>query len=123
MVRETKRSPDGEVESYPLSPMQQGMLFHCLRGDEPGVDVEQVICELHEEIDAGKFNQAWREVVDRHETLRTAFRWQDGGEPLQVVYRASRVRLPLHHADFGSATEARHSRPSAIPSCSVRTTW
>lgn len=107
MVRETKLTPEGGVDSYPLSPMQQGMLFHRLQGDAPGIDVEQVIGELRERIRAARFEQAWREVVDRHPALRTGFVWENGEEPRQVVYPPSRVRLDFYHAEFGSEQEAR----------------
>ena len=107
MVREVKLSPEGGVDSYPLSPMQQGMLFHRLQGGAPGVDVEQVICEVRERIRAARFEQAWREVVERHTALRTGFHWEDGQEPRQVVYAPSRVRLDFYHAEFGSEREAR----------------
>ena len=106
MVRQTKLSPSGEVDAYPLSPMQQGMLFHRLAGESRGVDVEQVICELHETIDVEKFEKAWREVIARHPALRTGFEWNDAGEPRQVVYPGE-VRLALRHAEFVSETEAR----------------
>src|SRR5262245_41351461 len=107
MVRETKPTSCGGVESYPLSPMQQGMLFHRLQGGAPGVDVEQVICELHEKIRAARFEQAWREVIERHPALRTGFQWSADGEARQTVVPASRIRLDFHHAEFGSEHEAR----------------
>src|SRR2546423_15598869 len=65
MVRELRFTSERGVDSYPLSPMQQGMLFHCLQGSSPGIDVEQVICELHEEINAARLEQAWRELIER----------------------------------------------------------
>lgn len=39
-------------DSYPLSPMQQGMLFSTLLDPGSGVDIEQLLCELHEALDA-----------------------------------------------------------------------
>ena len=42
-------------DSYPLSAMQQGMLFHNLSSRETGVDVEQIFCALRENLDAGAF--------------------------------------------------------------------
>ena len=107
MVRETKLSPEGGVDSYPLSPMQQGMLFHRLQGGAPGVDVEQVICELREEIHAARFEQAWREVIDRHTALRTGIHWDDGRDPRQVVYAPSRVQLDFYHAEFANEQQGR----------------
>src|SRR5690349_23203362 len=108
MVQNVSMSPEGGADSYALSPLQQGMLFHRLEASAPGVDLEQCICELREEIDAARFEQAWREVVARHAILRTGFVWDNGNAPRQVVYPASRVRLNVHHAEFGSESEARH---------------
>jgi len=34
--------PELSAGTYPLSPMQQGMLFHNLSARKPGVDVEQI---------------------------------------------------------------------------------
>ncbi len=107
MVRETKLSPEGEVDSYPLSPMQQGMLFHRLQGSAAGVDVEQVICELREPLQAARFEEAWREVIERHTALRTGFEGENGEEPRQVVFPMARVRLDFFHVEFSNEIEAR----------------
>jgi hypothetical protein len=40
--------PDELKSPYPLSPMQQGMLFHRLFSWSSGVDVEQIVCTLEE---------------------------------------------------------------------------
>jgi len=72
--------------TYPLSPMQQGMLFHNLSASEPGVDVEQIFCTLHEAMDAGAFERAWRRVIERHAMLRTSFHWRGHSEPRQTVH-------------------------------------
>ena len=41
-------SPTHLEDTYPLSPMQQGMLFHALYVAQPGVDVEQMVCAFRE---------------------------------------------------------------------------
>jgi amino acid adenylation domain-containing protein len=86
--------------------MQQGMLYHAAQG-AVGVDLQQVTCELEEEIDPALFEQAWRETIERHAVLRTGFEWRDGAEPRQVVQPMSRVRLAFHYAEFGDEREAR----------------
>ena len=40
---------DSVVDSYRLTPMQEGMLFQSLRADYAGVDVEQIVCRLRED--------------------------------------------------------------------------
>nr|WP_318781268.1 non-ribosomal peptide synthetase [Amazonocrinis nigriterrae] len=81
---------------YPLSPMQQGMLFHNLYAPESGVYFEQLSCTLRGNLDVSAFEQAWQQVVARHSSLRTAFVWEAISQPLQVVYRQVKVTLETH---------------------------
>ena len=76
---------------YPLSPMQQGMLFHTLRDHATGVYVEQLRFMM-DGLDAPVFADAWREVMGRHPVLRTAVVGARSAEPLQVV--DGQVRVP-----------------------------
>ncbi|MFN6563916.1 MAG: amino acid adenylation domain-containing protein [Nostoc sp. ChiSLP01] len=81
---------------YPLSPMQQGMLFHNLYAPESGVYFEQLSCTLRGNLDVSAFEQAWQQVIARYSTLRTAFVWEAINQPLQVVYRQVKVTLEFH---------------------------
>ncbi|MEP7126484.1 MAG: condensation domain-containing protein, partial [Byssovorax sp.] len=96
-------------DSYALSPMQQGMLFHALYVAEPGVDVEQMVCAFREDLDVPAFERAWRRVVAEHAALRTAFRWQDVDEPRQEVWSAVDVTI-RHHDLRGEPREAVDAR-------------
>lgn len=78
---------------YPLSPMQQGMLFHSLYAPETEVYSEQLSCKLSGQINLSAFRRAWEEVLNRHDILRTAFVWEDLDEPLQVVHQ--KLNLPF----------------------------
>jgi amino acid adenylation domain-containing protein len=84
-------------DTYPLSPLQEGLLFHSLYAPEAGVYVTQVTCTL-ENLDVSALEQAWQRVVDRHPILRTAFIWKNLERPLQVVGR--QVRVPLEGQDW-----------------------
>ena len=58
------------VDSYELSPMQQGPLFHALSAHGTGVDIEQVVVRLGEPLDVTTLEQALRDVMQRHPILR-----------------------------------------------------
>jgi natural product biosynthesis luciferase-like monooxygenase protein len=95
-----------EVE-YPLAPIQHGLLFHHLSKTVPGVDLEQIVCGLHEDLDPLAFGRAWEDVVGHHAVLRTSFRWEDVEEPLQTVHREAPLPLELH--------DWRDVSPEALP--------
>ena len=76
---------------YPLSPVQQGMLFHSLYNPESGDYIEQMSCLLEGELDIPAFELAWQAIVRRTPALRTAFIWQDMDDPRQVVHRDAKV--------------------------------
>ncbi|HEV2864154.1 MAG TPA: amino acid adenylation domain-containing protein, partial [Pyrinomonadaceae bacterium] len=83
-----------EVESvYPLSPMQEGMLFHTLYAPESGVYLVQTVYPMRGRLDASAFGRAWQAVVNRHAALRTSFVWEDLKKPVQVVERKVKVNL------------------------------
>ncbi|AVJ22391.1 non-ribosomal peptide synthetase [Pseudomonas sp. MYb193] len=88
-----------EVEDlYPLSPMQQGMLFQSLYGEGSGDYINQMRIDV-QGLDVARFHQAWQVAVQRHEILRSGFVWQaELEQPLQVVYK--RVRLPFMALDW-----------------------
>jgi amino acid adenylation domain-containing protein/non-ribosomal peptide synthase protein (TIGR01720 family) len=85
-------------DEYPLSPLQQGMLFHNLDTTQRGVDLVQVRCTLSEPLDVPQFLAAWDTVGARYDILRTSFRWEGRLEPVQTVHRA--VTLPARVADW-----------------------
>lgn len=85
-------------DAYPLSPMQQGMLFHSVSGPASDVYVQQLSCRLRGAIEVERFEHAWEELFRRHAVLRTAFAWHGLPEPLQVV--GERVRVPLEVLDW-----------------------
>ncbi len=80
--------------------MQQGMLFHSLYASDSGVEIEQMIYTLHEDLQVEAFMLAWQRVVDRHAILRTGFRWEGVDEPIQQVHRA--VSLEWRREDWRS---------------------
>jgi amino acid adenylation domain-containing protein len=96
----------GNVENiYPLSPMQEGMLFHTLYAPESGAYLRQLSWPIESALDLEALHRAWSEVVARHPILRTAFLWEGRDRPLQVVRRQVRLHLERHDWRGLSATE------------------
>ncbi|MEM8780321.1 MAG: condensation domain-containing protein, partial [Cyanobacteria bacterium P01_G01_bin.49] len=72
---------------YPLSPMQQGMLFHSLLAPGSGAYIVQTTYEIRGNLSLIAFEKAWQQLIARHPILRTAFVWENLEKPLQVVGR------------------------------------
>lgn len=70
---------------YPLSPMQEGMLFHSLVEDRTGAYFEQYCCTYQGSFDVAVFQKAWAQVIERHPVLRTLVMWEREDKALQVV--------------------------------------
>ena len=83
---------------YPLSPMQQGMLFHALITPDAGAYIPQICLTLEGFLDHLQFKQAWEKVLIRHPVLRTAFNWEKRDKPFQIVYQ--QVTLPWLEHDW-----------------------
>ncbi|KAF9901624.1 hypothetical protein EC991_005847, partial [Linnemannia zychae] len=74
---------------YPLSPLQDGILFHHLlatKGD-PYLLTSTMAFESRELLD--RYLDAFQKVVDRHDILRTAILWEGLSTPAQVVCRSA----------------------------------
>src|SRR3954471_9093035 len=83
----------------PLSPLQEGLLFHALY-DEHGTDVytAQLVFDLSGTVDVERLRWAAATVLRRHAALRASFRHRKTGEPVQVIHRE--VGLPWAEVDL-----------------------
>ncbi|MCM2578009.1 non-ribosomal peptide synthetase [Streptomyces meridianus] len=83
------------ADILPLTPMQQGMLFHSLL--EPGSlsYFEQVMFVLDGVTDVDALARAWQQVADRTPVLRTSFAWEELDRPVQLVHREARFGVEI----------------------------
>ncbi|HVZ39802.1 MAG TPA: amino acid adenylation domain-containing protein [Candidatus Kapabacteria bacterium] len=88
---------------YPLTPMQEGILFHSLEMPEYEIYTVQLCCALRD-LDLERWKQAWQLVIGRHAPLRTAFAWKSQRQPLQVIGR--RTAMPWEYHDWRALPEA-----------------
>ncbi|MEY4509248.1 MAG: hypothetical protein RLZZ450_1370 [Pseudomonadota bacterium] len=120
LARLSARRRDIE-DVYPLTPLQQGMLFQSLFAPAQQTYVSQLDLTVHD-LEVSRFVAAFEAALARHPVLRTAFVWQEGAEPLQVVQRA--VRLPVEQRELAgqgreadrllALCEAEHARGFAL---------
>jgi amino acid adenylation domain-containing protein/non-ribosomal peptide synthase protein (TIGR01720 family) len=99
---------------YPLSPMQQGMLFHTLYEPEVGAYISQLRLDI-QGLDPQRFAKAWQAAMDRHDILRSSFHWQGLDSAHQVIAR--QVTLPLEvleAADVDGLAEAERALGFAL---------
>ena len=106
----------GNVQDvYPLSPLQEGMLFHRLVDTKHDSYVLCVLFEVQTSAQLGALIAALQKVVDRHDVLRTAVLWEGLPQAVQVVYR--RAVLPVEKlvlARERDALEQLHEEMSPV---------
>lgn len=89
---------------YPLTPMQEGILFHSLMDPGSGMYVMQDQYLIRGKLDVEAFRNAWQGVMDRHPILRTSFVWEGLARPHQRVHR--HVGLPFVCHDWRAYSAA-----------------
>ncbi|MFF8726760.1 non-ribosomal peptide synthase/polyketide synthase [Streptomyces sp. NPDC015171] len=94
------------TDLLPLTPLQEGMLFHRLVGGPDDVYVDQAALLLDGVSDPDALATAWQRVTDRTPALRTSVVWEGVPVPLQVVHR--HVRVPVTQLDWREADADGH---------------
>ena len=94
---------DTPAHEVPLTPTQEGMLFHALTDASTGAYISQYAFEILGAFDPERFMAAYGRVAERHEVLRTIFRWGGGAKPTQHVQ--SNDPPSLRRLDWGALTD------------------
>lgn len=97
IVQTVPGGADNMQDIYPLSPLQEGMLFHRLLNADGDAYVLSILFELDSLSQIAALTESLQQVVNRHDVLRTAILWEQLPKPVQVVYRrATLATEPLH---------------------------
>ncbi|UQV46661.1 amino acid adenylation domain-containing protein [Janthinobacterium lividum] len=96
--------PNGVEDAYPLTPLQEGMLFHGMIDSARAIYHDIFKFELVFDCDLPMFEAAIAYVLQANPLLRTAFDMQRYSMPLQLVY--PEVPPRLSYVDI-SANESR----------------
>ena len=92
------RLPPGLEDAYPVTALQQGMLFHMQMAQSSAVYHDVFSYDLRFDYDAGLFRRALETVLRHNPALRTSFDAGHGALPLQRVHRE--LRTPLSGIDL-----------------------
>ncbi|MFC5157060.1 amino acid adenylation domain-containing protein, partial [Streptomyces amakusaensis] len=104
-IEELEAEVPGLVDVLPVSPLQEGLLFHALF-DEQGTDVyvEQLDMGLEGPLDPVALRASWQALLDRHASLRAGFHQLPGvDQPVQVVTR--HVVMPWREEDISGLAD------------------
>ncbi len=107
------------VATYPLAPMQYGILVESLRRRDATAYVQQVTGRLDGPLDVDGFVAAWRIVVARHEALRSRFSWEGPAGPLQLVM--PEADLPVITRDLSDLVDEERQLEAATVLAEDRT--
>ncbi|UHA73332.1 non-ribosomal peptide synthetase [Paenibacillus sp. 481] len=82
------------ADIYPLSPMQEALLFHSLY-DQGDVYFEQMIFTLEGHVDAEALERSLNAVIARYDIFRTLFIYDKISKPRQIVLKKRLLHLEL----------------------------
>ena len=101
-------SNKGAVEKiYPLSGMQEGMLFNWLMDRKSSAYFVQNSFEIRGELDIGAFEESFKQMINRYDILRTTFVYDGLRIPQQVVLKD--VDWRMHVEDISEMDEDRQA--------------
>ena len=97
---------------YPLSPMQEAMLFHSLH-DQGDMYLEQMQISIEGTLDIGALGRSINALISKYDIFRTIFIYDKLNKPRQVVLKSR--TLTLETVDVSECdVAARQSRIRSI---------
>lgn len=95
------------ADVYPLSPLQSGILYHSLRAEDASVYFLQFSYRINGRLVPSMVEQAFNELLKRHDILRTVFNYDDLANPVQLVLRERKIEFYLEDMSHLQTEEAR----------------
>ncbi|MBE0377185.1 hypothetical protein PPRY_a2267 [Pseudoalteromonas prydzensis ACAM 620] len=108
LTQDRAKLPDGIVSAYPMSSLQQGMVYHNLASEDNSVFHNVINQSFIGSFDGVIWRQTIVNVMKRHEILRTSFLMQGVSVPLQLVHED--VAPPLQVIDVKNMSAQEQER-------------
>ncbi|MEZ3183055.1 amino acid adenylation domain-containing protein, partial [Streptomyces pimonensis] len=107
-VEDLEAAHPGLEDVLPLSPLQDGFLFHALYdAQDTDVYTAQLVLDLEGPLDEAVLREAWTALLRRHANLRAGFVHDVTGTPVQVVVRDP--GLPWRTVDLTGVPATEHT--------------
>ncbi|MDN4524086.1 non-ribosomal peptide synthetase [Fictibacillus fluitans] len=88
-----------------LSPIQEGILYHCLKSPQLPLYISQVSLQVEGRIETHFIQEAFDRVVQENECLRSVIRWEKISHPVQIVMKKVSVTIQEEDLSLLSASE------------------
>ena len=102
------RMPESIEDAYPLTSLQQGMMFHTEFTPDSAAYHNISSYHLRARLDPEKLDRAIQIIGERHPVLRTSFDLTSYSQPLQLVHRSARI--PVDFEDLSTLSEDDQER-------------
>ena len=93
---QTKLDRNNIEDIIPLTPTQEGMLFHYILDPDSSDYHEQISLGLVGDINPDLLQEAWDFVIRKNEMLRVVYRWKGIEKPIQVVLKNHQVVMSYY---------------------------
>jgi amino acid adenylation domain-containing protein len=97
-AEDVAKLPVGIEAAYPMSRLQQGMVFHNLASEDNSLFHNVINQHFVGEFDFEVFDKAFAKVISRHDILRTSLHLEGYEVPMQLVHKT--VKSPLQVFDL-----------------------
>ena len=104
---------------YELSPLQQGILFHCLAAPTSDLYLITLDYTLEGPLDEAALARAWQRLAELNGVLRSSLNWQVAAKPLQIVHRAVAIDVPRD--DWRERSDNERATALAVVAAGQRT--
>ncbi|MET8467667.1 FkbM family methyltransferase, partial [Micromonospora zamorensis] len=105
--------PAGLADAYPMTTLQQGMVYHCELTGDPAMYHNVTAHRIAAPLDAPALRRALAGLVAAHPVLRTGFALGAYSEPLQLVHADVPVEVPVTDLT-GVDAQTRRARVDAL---------
>lgn len=88
---------------YPVTAMQEGMIYHIIKDNKSGVYVEQTVLQIEGLVNASWVEESFNKIIEKHDIFRMAFVYNKMDKPKQVLLRERKISVDYH--DFSDLNE------------------